>query len=208
MRRLLFGLFAAACLSLAALPAQATEYTLDPNHTQVRFSWVHFGFSMPEANFNTVTGTLNADAADPAKSSVSVTIPVASIDTHVALLNEHLLTKPGFFKAKQYPDITFKSTAIRNISADKTHFDVVGNLTVNGITKQVVLHAKVNKIGKQPLWGNAPAAGFNATTTLKRSWFGMGAYVPEVSDTLKVRITAEAIESKAYAKKMKERGAH
>ncbi len=204
MRRFWFAFVLAgfATLSLAASPAYALEYTLDPNHTQVRFGWTHFGFSAPEANFNGVTGTLIADPDHPEKSSVSVTIPVKSIDTHVPLLNEHLLTKPEFFHAKQYPDITFKSTGISNISDNKKHFDVEGTLTVNGIAKPVVLHTTLTKMGPHPMYDNVPAAGFVATTTLKRSEFGMGAYAPAVSDTLKVRITAEAIESKAFAAKL------
>lgn len=200
MRRLFLGLLGVAVL-VSTGTVQATDYTLDPNHTQVRFSWHHFGFSEPEANFNRVTGTIHADNQDPSQSSVQVTIPVDSLDTHVPLLNEHLLNKPGFFKAKQYPDITFKSTAIRNVSADKKHFDLVGDLTVNGITHQTVLHATVNKVGPHPMYNGAKAAGFNATTTLKRSDYGMDAYVPVVSDQLDVRITAEAIQAKAFASK-------
>lgn len=200
MRHPFLGLVGAAVLVVAGT-AQATDYTLDPNHTQVRFSWTHFGFSEPEANFNQVTGTIHADDQDPTQSSVTVTIPVKSLDTHVALLDEHLLNKPGFFKPKQYPDITFKSTDIRNVSDDKQHFDLVGDLTVNGITHQQVLHATVNKVGAHPMYDGAKAAGFNATTTIKRSDYGMDAYVPVVSDQLQVRITAEAIESKAFAKK-------
>jgi polyisoprenoid-binding protein YceI len=151
-----------------------------------------------------VTGTLIADPAHPEQAKLSVSIPVDSLDTHVALLNEHLLTKPEFFHAKQFPTITFKSTEVENISADKKHFDVVGTLTVNGIAKQVVLHTTLTKMGPHPLYDGAPAAGFIATASLKRSDFGMGADAPMVSDTLQVRITAEAIEASAYAKKMAE----
>ncbi|MBM7334952.1 MAG: YceI family protein [Alcanivorax sp.] len=202
MRSALAGLFAAALLATAA-PALAapTEYTLDPGHTQVRFSWNHFGFSVPEANFNDVSGTLTADPDDPTAARVDVTIPVASVDTHVPALNDHLLNKPEFFKAKEHPTITFKSTGVRNVAEDRQSFELVGDLTVNGITKQVVLDTTVNKVGKHPMYDGAPAAGFNATTTLKRSDFGMDAYVPAVSDELDVRITVEAVEADAFAKK-------
>ncbi|MBL7251272.1 YceI family protein [Alloalcanivorax marinus] len=202
MRSALTGLFAAALFTLAT-PALAdtTEYTLDPGHTQVRFSWNHFGFSVPEANFNDISGTLTADPDNPTDARVDVTIQVDSIDTHVPLLNEHLLNKPEFFKAKEHPTITFKSTGIRNVADDRQSFDLVGDLTVNGITKQVVLDATVNKVGEHPMYDGATAAGFNATTTLKRSDFGMDAYVPAVSDELDVRITVEAVEADAFAKK-------
>ncbi|MCH2556803.1 MAG: YceI family protein [Alcanivorax sp.] len=202
MRSVLAGLFATALLATAA-PALAapTEYTLDPGHTQVRFSWNHFGFSVPEANFNDISGTLTADPDDPTAARVDVTIPVDSVDTHVPALNDHLLNKPEFFKAKEHPTITFKSTGVRNVAGDRQSFELVGDLTVNGITKQVVLDTTVNKVGKHPMYDGAAAAGFNATTTLKRSDFGMDAYVPAVSDELDVRITVEAVEADAFAKK-------
>ncbi|MFD0987472.1 YceI family protein [Methyloligella solikamskensis] len=202
-----FSLAASFALPLTVPAAHAADYILDPAHTQVRFSWHHFGFSVPEANFNEVTGTLKVDDEDPSTAELSVTIPVKSIDTHVPVLNEHLLTKPEYFKVEEHPDITFESKEIRNVSEDGKRFEVVGTLTVNGIAKEVVLDAKLNKKGPHPMFDGAPAAGFNATTTLKRSVFGLDAYVPNVSDEMEVRITAEAIEADAYAKKMEERKA-
>tara|TARA_R110001606_G_scaffold83958_2_gene191240 strand:+ start:77814 stop:78482 length:669 start_codon:yes stop_codon:yes gene_type:complete len=202
MRRFLIALLSLAAVGPATALAAPTEYTLDPGHTQVRFSWSHFGFSVPEANFNEIRGTIKADPDAPENATLDVTIPVAGLDTHVPLLNEHLLNKPEFFKAEAHPNITFKSNQIRNISEDKKHFDVVGILTVNGISNQVVLATTVNKVGEHPMYDGAPAAGFNATTTIKRSDYGMKAYVPAVSDELQVRITAEAIDADAYAKKI------
>lgn len=202
MRILLSGLLAAALFASAA-PALAdtTKFTLDPGHTQVRFSWDHFGFSVPEANFTDISGTLTADLDNPTDARVEVTIQVASIDTHVPLLDEHLLTKPEFFKVDEHPTITFTSTDIRNVADDRESFELVGDLTINGITKEVILATTVNKVGEHPMYDSAPlAAGFNATTTVKRSDFGMGAYAPAVSDELDVRITVEAVEAEAFAK--------
>lgn len=202
MRSVLAGLFATALL-VTATPtvADTIEYTLDPGHTQVRFSWDHFGFSVPEANFTDISGTLIADPDNPTEARVEVTIQVASLDTHVPLLDEHLLTKPEFFNVKEHPTITFKSTAIRNVADDRESFDLVGDLTINGISKEVVLATTVNKVGEHPMYDSAPAAaGFNATTTLKRSDFGIDAFVPAVSDELDVRITVEAVEAEAFAK--------
>ncbi|KAF0809745.1 hypothetical protein A167_01561 [Alcanivorax sp. S71-1-4] len=190
---------------LASAPlAQAdtlTEYTLDPTHTQVRFSWDHFGFSTPGASFDEVTGTVYVNEAHPEQSRVDVTIPVRSVHTHVPLLDEHLLTKPEFFKADEHPTITFRSTGIRNADREEQEFDLVGVLTVNGISKEVVLDTEVNKVGEHPMWDNARAIGLSAETTIKRSDFGMGAYAPAVSDEMDVRITLEGIEASAFAKK-------
>lgn len=204
MRRFMTGLIGVFALAATSAPALAatTEYTLDPGHTQVRFSWNHFGFSVPEANFNDIQGTVWADPEQPENARLEVTIAVDSIDTHVPLLDEHLLNKPEFFKVKAHPTITFKSTGIRNVSEDRQHFELTGTLTINGISHDVVLDTTVNKVGEHPMYGNAFAAGFNATTTIKRSDYGMDAYVPAVSDELRVRITTEAIDAEAYAKAM------
>lgn len=186
--------------SATALADKVITYTIDPNHTQVHFGWSHFGFSTPEAVFTNVTGTIKGNFDHPEQSSVSVTLPVKGLDTHVPLLNEHLIESGDYFKTKQFPEVTFQSTGLRDIDRDKQTFKLLGNLTVNGITRPVVLDAKVNKFGPHPMYQNAEAAGFNASTTIKRSEFGMSQYVPAVSDDLDVHMTVEAIESDAYKK--------
>ncbi len=182
---------AALALALTATAAFAAPhtYTMDPGHTQVMFTWSHFGFSNPTANFNTVNGTLTYDPAHPARSSVQVSMPVSSIDTHVPALDEHLKSD-DFFNAGKYPTVTFKSTKVRAAGAHR--LTVVGNLTVHGKTHPVTLHATLNKMGMQPM-EKAPAIGFAASGTLQRSWFGVDKYVPMVSDTIHLRITVEAL---------------
>jgi polyisoprenoid-binding protein YceI len=159
----------------------------------VLFSWNHFGFSNPTANLGISAGTLVYDEASPAKSSVEVTMPLANLDTHVSALDEHL-KKPDFFDADKYPVITFKSTRVEPLGGNK--FKVTGDLTVHGVTKPVVLDATLNKAGMQPML-KVPAVGFDATGTIKRSDFGVGAYVPNVSDEVQIRITTEAEAGKA-----------
>jgi polyisoprenoid-binding protein YceI len=189
-------------LPLPVLADNVVTYTIDPNHSQVHFSWVHVGFSTPSADFTQVTGTILGNHDHPEKSSVEVTMPVKSLDTKVPLLNDHLINSGDYFKTAQYPDVTFKSTGITDVNRKKKTFHLHGDLTVNGITKPVVLDAVLNKVGPHPFYENAEAAGFNATTTLKRSEFGIDKYVPLVSDELKVSITVEAIEAGAYQKAM------
>jgi polyisoprenoid-binding protein YceI len=186
---------ALAALLGSAFAVQATPvtYKLDPNHTMVLFSWNHFGFSNPTANLGIDEGTLVYDAANPAKSSVEVTLPLANLDTHVSALDEHL-KKPDFFDADKYPVVTFKSTRVEPLGGNK--FKVTGDLTVHGVTKPVVLDATLNKAGMQPML-KVPAVGFDATGTIKRSDFGVGAYVPNVSDEVQIRITTEAEAGKA-----------
>ncbi len=203
LRILLLGA-ALTAASTSVLADQIIHYKLDPWHTQVRFTWAHVGFSTPGADFTDVTGTIEGNQDHPELSKVSVVIPVKSLDTFVPALNEHLVDSGDFFKTKQYPDITFTSTGMTHIDKEARTFDLNGTLTVNGISKDVVLHGHANKVGAHPFYNNAPAAGFDASTTLKRSDFGMSAYVPMVSDELKVDITVEAIEASAYDKKMAE----
>jgi polyisoprenoid-binding protein YceI len=179
----------------AAVSAQAAPvtYKLDPTHTMVLFSWNHFGFSNPTADLHISEGTVVFDAKNPAKSSVNVTMPLADLDTHVSALDEHL-KKPDFLDADKYPTITFKSTKVQALGGKK--FKVIGDLTVHGVTKPVVLDATLNRQGEQPML-KVPAIGFDATATIKRSDFGVGAYVPNVGDELNIRITTEGEAAKA-----------
>lgn len=186
--------------SASVLADKVTTYTLDPNHTQVHFSWSHAGFSNPGADFTQVTGTIQGNQDNPEKSSVQVVIPVKSLDSHVPLLNEHLLASGDYFKADEFPTVTFNSTGIRHINKSKRTFELLGDLTVNGITKPVVLSAHANTVGPHPfpIYGHADAAGFDATTRIKRSDFGMTKGIPIVGDELQVTITVEAIEAQAF----------
>jgi polyisoprenoid-binding protein YceI len=181
----------------AAVSAQAAPvtYKLDPGHTMVLFSWNHFGYSNPIADFGLGDGTLVFDEQHPAQSSVDVTLPLANLDTHVPALDKHL-KEADFFDADKYPTVTFKSTKVQPLGGHK--FKVTGDLTVHGVTKPVVLDATLNKVGPHPMT-KAQAIGFDATATLKRSDFGVGAYVPNVSDEITIRITTEGEVPKADA---------
>ena len=131
-------------------------------------------------------------ATSAAKSSVEVTLPLANLDTHVSALDEHL-KKPDFLDADKFSTVTFKSTKVQAEGAGK--YKVTGDLTVHGVTKPVVLDAKLNKSGEHPML-KVQAIGFDATATIKRSDFGVGAYVPNVSDEIKIRITTEGAVAK------------
>ena len=197
----MFGrILLSSALALAAIPAFATTYTLDPDHTQVHFSCNHFGFSNPCAVFGKLQGTLEYDEADPTRSSVQVTIALDSINSNVPKLDTHL-ESADFFDAATYPTATFKSTKVSKGSTPH-HLEVSGDLSVHGATRPVTLDVVVNNVGEHPM-RKAPTAGFDATTTVKRSDFGITKYVPGVSDDVKLQITVEAVEAKAYAESLK-----
>lgn len=181
-----------ALLAVAAFPALAAEkYEIDPTHTQVQFTYSHLGFSNITGRFDQVQGDFRFDVADPTQSSVTITIPVQSISTGVDKLDEHLL-KADFFDAAQFPTATFTSTGVT--AAGEGKLAVAGDLTIHGVTRPVVLDVTINKIGEHPM-RKRPAAGFDARATLKRSDFGVGAYVPMVGDEVTLSITVEAFQA-------------
>lgn len=187
LRTTSLGLLITATSSYAI--AAPVDYQIDPGHTATVFSWTHFGFSNPSANFSDIQGTIHVDEKNPANSSVDVTIPVKSINSNVAALDKEFLTDKWFDAAK-YPNITFKSTKV--VMQGKNNFSVLGNLTVKGVTKPVTLKATLNGKGEHPM-AKKQAVGFNATTSFKRSDFGIAQYIPSVSDEIKVNITTEAL---------------
>ena len=172
--------------------AAPVDYKIDPTHTATVFSWNHFGFSTPSANFTDIQGVIKVDNAKPANSSVEVTIPISSVNTNVPALDKEF-QEEAWFNAAKYPNITFKSTKVE--TKDKKHFKITGDLTVKGVTKPVVLDAVLNKQGEHPM-AKVPAIGFNATTSFNRSAFGIGNYVPNVGDKITVNITTEATAAK------------
>ncbi|BBF79520.1 YceI family protein [Asticcacaulis excentricus] len=182
-------LIAAALFAGSLTPAFAAPetYALEATHTEVVFSWTHFGFSKPTAKFMNAVGTLVLDEAAPANSSVEVSFAIDGLNTGVAALDGHLKSK-DFFDAATYPTATFKSTKVDVTGKDTAN--VTGNLTIHGVTKPVTLAVKLNKIGAN--MKGVKTAGFSATGQIKRSDFGMGAYVPAVSDEIALVITAEA----------------
>ena len=177
---------------LAAPSAFAAQYQIDPTHTNVLVQWDHFGFSKPSANFGQAKGTLDYDAANVSASKVSVELPLSGLTSFVPKLDEHL-RGADFFDAARFDKATFKSTRVER--AGDNRLKVHGVLTIKGVSKPVVLDATLNHQGDHPML-KVPAIGFDATTTIKRSEFGLGAYAPAVSDEVSIRITTEASVAK------------
>ena len=182
----------AVAIASSVTLAAPVDYKIDPTHTATVFSWNHFGFSTPSANFTDIQGVIKVDNAKPANSSVEVTFPISSVNTNVPALDKEF-QEEAWFNAAKYPNITFKSTKVE--TKDKKHFKITGDLTVKGVTKPVILDAVLNKQGEHPM-AKVPAIGFNATTSFNRSAFGIGNYVPNVGDKITVNITTEATAAK------------
>ena len=176
-------------------PAAVTggTYTVDSGHTQVVWTLDHLGFSPYTGIFGDVTGTLTLDPKNPKAAKVDVTIPVAKVTTASAGLTQHLLRpgkdggKPDFFGPNP-ADARFVSTSVV-ASGEKAK--IAGNLTFNGVTRPVTLDASFYGAGKMPAqMGGKENIGFRATTTIKRSEFGLGFGIPMVGDEVKLDIAA------------------
>jgi polyisoprenoid-binding protein YceI len=166
--------------------------------------WNHLGFANPTAQFNNVEGTLEFDAADPAHSSVAVTIPLTSMSTGVPDLNDDFRSS-DFFDLAKFPTATFESTKVEKGAAPDT-LKVAGDLSLHGIARPVAIDVTIHKIGTNPR-NKVPTVGFEAMATLKRSDFGLGRYVPQDSDEIQIHITAEAAEKTAYEQYLKAQAA-
>lgn len=184
----------AACLAATvAAPAFAApeKYLLDPSHSQIVFSYNHLGFSTTTGMFSGFNGEIMFDQADPAASSVKVAFPATSLLTGWQERFDHFMS-PDFFNAAADDQISFTSTAIE-VTGDKTA-KITGDLTMNKVTKSVVLDAVLNQVGEHPM-AKKPWAGFSATTTLLRSDYNMGMFAPYVSDEVQVMISIEAAKA-------------
>jgi polyisoprenoid-binding protein YceI len=162
----------------------AGTYEADPDHTQVAWAINHFGISAYHGLFGGITGRLSIDPARPAAAALTVTIPVGKIVTTSEELNAHLRTA-DFFDSEKFPTATFTST---RVAVSGTTARVSGNLTLHGVTKPVVLNARFTGVGDHPM-KKVPTIGFEATTSIKRSDFGISKYVPLVGDQVDLSIT-------------------
>lgn len=187
-------LTAAAALLAAPALAAPTLYVLDSPHSQVVFNYEHLGFSTTYGMFSGFEGEIMYDAEDPANSSVTVSMPVASMFTGWEERTAHFMS-PDFFDAAADPEadgaemITFTSTSIE-VTGENTA-DITGDLVMNGVTREVVLETTLNQAGTNPM-ASRDWLGFDATTSVLRSEFGLGAFAPAVSDEVEIFISIEA----------------
>lgn len=201
--RAVFAAIALFCLtSMAALAQVVTDssqiqpgyYKVEPQHTQVSFSVLHFGFTVYEGLFSGASGTLQLNPQQPESSSLSVSLPVASVLTTSKKLMEELRGSE-WLSADQFPKAEFVSVSVKMIGHDDAL--VTGNLTMHGMTHPETLHvhfvgAGVNMLDKKY------TVGFDATATIKRSDFGIKMFIPYVSDEVELRI-AGAFEKQDVA---------
>lgn len=194
----------AALLASAAMPALADvsdnpqsapkgKYKIESNHTSVLFCVRHMGLSDYCGRFNKVTGSLNFNGAQPDKSSLDLTIDIASIDTPSDKLEGEL--KEPFFEVSKFPTATFKSTSIK--VTGKNEGEITGNLTLHGVTKPVTLKTTFNG-GTQHPFANAYAIGFSSSTKINQGDFKFPAVAWRsfVADEITIYAEAELVQDK------------
>ncbi|MGH1460035.1 MAG: YceI family protein [Paracoccaceae bacterium] len=184
------ALAATLAFGATAASAAAEKYVLDASHSQIVFSYNHLGYSTSYGMFSGFEGEIMLDAEDPAASSVTVSFPVTSMLTGWEGRFNHFMGDDFFGKADE--TVTFTSTAIE-VTGEKTA-KITGDLTLNGVTKSVVLDAVMNQSGDHPM-AKKPWAGFNATTSVMRTDFNVGAFAPYVSDEVQIMISIEAMKA-------------
>ena len=198
LRRML-TLAAVALISCTAGLAATTTWKFDPMHTAAQFSVRHLTISTVRGAFSKVTGTVELDDQDVSKSKVDVSIDVSTVDTREPARDKDLRSD-HFFDVEHFPTMTFKSTKVEQAGAGK--LKVTGNLTIRGVTKEVVLDVEGPTAPIKDQYGNQRAA-VNATTKINRQDFGVkwnstidgGGVV--VGDEVNINIDAEMVKQAA-----------
>lgn len=170
--------------------AAPVTYIIDSAHTFVLWRVDHFGFSTQMGKFF-ANGSIVLDEQNPEKSRVNVTLPIAGVDTGNRDLNAHL-QGDLFFAAGANPLATFVSNKVH--LAGPNQVEITGLLTIRGVAKKVKLYTKFNKKANNPIT-DKETVGFSASTTIKRSEFGMTTLLPGLGDNVNIEIEVEAYKS-------------
>jgi polyisoprenoid-binding protein YceI len=192
MSRLLLVITAAIAFTASAF-AQAKDWKIDPNHTAAQFSVRHLGISTVRGAFTKVSGTATFDPADPSKDSIEVTIDASSVDTRVEM-RDNDLRSPNFFDVAKYPTLTFKSKRVEVAGAGK--LKVTGDLTIHGVTKEVVLDVDGPSAPITDPKGNSHM-GASASTKINRNDFAVSGRPGMVGDDVTIVIDAELVSAAA-----------
>ncbi|MGL4251361.1 MAG: YceI family protein [Aeromonas sp.] len=176
----------ASCL-FVAMPLMAADYDVDAAHTTVQFKVGHLGFSELVGRFNTFSGSYSMDDANPAAAKASLEVDAASVDTNHEARDKHLRS-PDFLDVKQFPKMNFVSSSYQGT---KDKGVLKGTLTLHGVSKEVAFDVVKIGEGKDP-WGGY-RSGFNASTTIKRSDFGVSYMLPGIPDEMSINLFVEGV---------------
>lgn len=183
-------LVAASMAAMMTVPAQAADYVIDTQgaHAFVQFKISHLGYSWLYGRFNTFSGDFSYDANKLADSTIKLTIDTSSVDSNHAERDKHLRSS-DFLNVSKHPKATFVSTKV--VPKTNKEFDLHGNLTLNGVTKAIIIAAETTGEGKDP-WGGY-RAGFAGTTTLTLKDFAIKTDLGPASATVQLELVVEGI---------------
>ena len=162
-------------------------YVLDPDHGKITWSVSHLGYSTYYGQLTGLTGTLVLDPKAPEKSRLDVSVPLGGVITGSARLNEHLAA-PDFFDTAKFPNATFTATAVEPTSP--TTARITGDLNLRGAVRPLAIDATFNQAGIHPV-DQRYTVGFDGRAVIKRSEFGINAYLPHLGDEVTLRIEGE-----------------
>lgn len=162
-------------------------YVLDPEHGKITWSVSHLGYSTYYGQFTGLTGNLDLDPKSPEKSRLSVSVPMDGVVTGNARLEQHLAT-PDFFDTHTFPAATFSATRVESTSP--TTARITGDLSLRGTTRPVAIDATFNQAGTNPV-DKRYSVGFDGRAIVKRSEFGIAAFLPVLGDEVTLRIEGE-----------------
>ncbi|WP_028238444.1 YceI family protein [Stutzerimonas azotifigens] len=176
--------------SVLASQAMAADYVIDTKgqHAFVNFKISHLGYSWLYGTFRDFSGTFSFDEQNPEASKVAVTIQTKSVDTNHAERDKHLRSD-DFLSVDKHPTATFESTSVK--STGEGTADITGNLTLNGVTKPVVIKARLLGEGQDP-WGGY-RAGFEGSTTLQLKDFGIDKDLGPASQSIELILSVEGV---------------
>lgn len=178
-------------LLLPGKPARANErYTFDKEQTTISFSVSHFGFFEVEGEFADYDGDFVISAQHPERDAIAITLFPASIHTTSQAMEKEL-RGPDFFNVEQFSTVSFVSTAVESV--DKNDAKIMGNLTLLNVTRPVTFDAHFTDAALDPK-NNDDAVGFSASGVIKRSDFGMDAFVPVIGDEVHLHIEVSGLE--------------
>lgn len=181
-----------ALIFLTAFNIQNGFWKNDAPHSQIGFTVTHLGIADVSGTFNDFEVTASSSKEDFSDAVFELKAKVASIDTRVEARDNHLKSA-DFFNAEKHPTIHFKSTSLQGIGSNK--YKLHGNLTLNGITKPVIMDLEYKGTIENPM-SKKPTAGFQVTGTIKRSDFNLGDGFPPpmISDEVRIKADGEFIQ--------------
>jgi polyisoprenoid-binding protein YceI len=183
---------AVSSIGVMSLPVLADDYVIDTKgaHASINFSIKHLGYSVLTGRFDTFSGEFSYDPAKPEASTVNVTIDTGSVNSNHAERDKHLRS-PDFLNVEKFPKATFVSKKIV-LDDDKDEFDIVGDLTLNGVTKSITIEVEKVGEGKDP-WGGY-RAGFSGETSINLKDFNVKMDLGPASQTVQLELEVEGVK--------------